>query len=228
MLKQKKKITRKEIKQDSLVTFYYKAISFYEEYRRQILIGLGAVALVALIIIYTSQNRKNNNQKASFELFQIMNLYDSGSYLEAIEGRPTENIKGLKKIIEEYGNTENGETAKIYLANAYYFLGKNEEAFKYYKDYDGHNPLLKATSLAGQAAYYESQKDYKKSAELFDKASSISENNVLNPQYLLFSGINYLKIGNNEKAKKIFKLIKKEYDTSPYLREVDKYLAQID
>ncbi|GAB6283700.1 MAG: hypothetical protein STSR0008_24920 [Ignavibacterium sp.] len=228
MLKQKKKITRKEIKQDSLVTFYYKAISFYEEYRRQILIGFGAIAVVALIMIYTSQNRRNNNEKASLDLFKVMNLYDAGAYLEAIEGRPTENIKGLKKIVQEFDNTENGETAKIYLANAYYFLGKTEDAFKYYKDYDGDNPLLVATSLAGQAAYYESKKDYKKSAELYNKAASVSELNVLNPQYLLFAGINYMKIGNNEKAKNLFKSIKKEYQTSPYLRDVDKYLTQLD
>ena len=66
-----------------------------------------------------------------------MNLYDQGSYLEAIEGRPSQNIIGLKKIVEDYGSTENGETAKIYLANSYDMLGKPDEALKYYSDYDG-------------------------------------------------------------------------------------------
>jgi tetratricopeptide (TPR) repeat protein len=156
-----------------------------------------------------------------------MNLYDQGSFLEAIEGREGTNIVGLKKIVDDFGGTENGELAKIYLANSYNFLGRNDEALEYYEDYSGDNKIFKATSLAGQAGIYASLQDHEKAADLYLKASRISESNPLNPEYLLNAGINYLNAGNDEEAKELLDRIKKDFPTSTAFREVDRYLSQI-
>ena len=223
----RKKFSRKEIKEDKLVTFYYKSISYFNENRKNLLIGLGAVAIVVLAVFLYAENKKNNNEKANVELSRVLPLYDGGSFLEAIEGRPRTPVLGLKKIVEEYGNTEMGEVAKIYLANAYYFLGKFDEAMKYYEDYGGGNDLFKSTALAGQAACYEAKDNSEKAAELYKKAASITNENVLNPQYLLYAGINFIKLGKNDEAKEVLESAKKNYTASAYLRDVDRYLAQI-
>ena len=157
-----------------------------------------------------------------------MNFYDRGSYLEAIEGKEGTNIAGLKKIVEDYGSTENGELSKIYLANSYNFLGRNDEALKYYEDYSGSNKTYKASALAGQAGIYADKKEYEKAANLFLKASRVSKDNPLNSDYMLDAGINYLKVGNNDQAKELFETIKKDYPTSTAFREVDRYLSQIE
>jgi tetratricopeptide (TPR) repeat protein len=156
-----------------------------------------------------------------------MPLYDQGAYLEAIEGRQGTNIIGLKKLVEDFGGSENGETAKIYLANSYAFLGNYDEAFKYYKDYGGSIDYFEAASLAGQAGYYAVKEDYEKAADLYLKASKLSRVNSQNPDYLLNAGIYYLKIGEKEEAKILFNRIKDDYATSLAYREVDKYLSMI-
>lgn len=228
MLIKRKKFSRKEIKEDRLVTFYYQAIEMFEKYKQQSLIGLGVIVGIGLITFFYISNKSSNNETANLSLANIIKSYDAGAYLDAIEGKPGTKIIGLKKIVEEYGSTENGETAKIYLANAYYFLGKYEESFKYYQDYSGNNELLKASALAGQASYYESKNDFEKAAELFRKAASVSESNVLNPNYLLNAGINYLNINKKEEAKELFQKIKKDFAASTYVREVERYLAQVE
>ena len=228
MLTKKKKLSRKEIKEDKLVSTYYKVYGYFEENRSRLLMYVAILAVVVLAVMYYIDNRKENNNTAGLELSRVMNIYDSGSYLEAIEGRQGTNIIGLKKIVEDYGSTENGEIAKIYLANSYNFLGKPDEAIKYYEDYSGSNNIFKATALAGEAGYYASKNEYKKSGDLYKQASHISEENVLNPEYMLHAGINYLKAGDTEEAKELFDTIKEEYNTSSAFREVEKYSTQIE
>lgn len=227
MLTKKKKLSRREIKEDKLVSTYYKAYGYFEENKKRILIyTLVFAAIVGLVYIYLQQ-KNADNEDAALALSRVLPAYDNGSYLEAIEGRQGVYI-GLKKIVEEYGSSENGETAKIYLANSYSMLGKLDDALKYYEDYNGSNELFKATSLAGEASYYAVKKDYKKAAELYRNASKVSEQNILNPEYMLSAAINYINAGDNSEAKELLTAIKKEFTTSPAHREADRYLTALD
>ena len=228
MLTKRKKLSRKEIKEDKLVTAYYKAIAFFEENKNRIAIYAGILAVVILAIVLFMNNRKKNNELAGTELSRIMNSYDSGNYLEAIEGRAGTKLIGLKKLVDSYGSTENGEIAKIYIANAYNNLGKLDDAYKYYQDYSGSNKIFKATALAGQASYQAYNKNYEKAADLYKKAASVSDADALNPEYLLHAGICYMSAGNNSDAKELFDIIKKDYKTSTAFREIDKYSTQIE
>jgi tetratricopeptide (TPR) repeat protein len=228
MLTKKKKLSKKEIKEDKLVESYYKAYGFFEENKSRIgLYALIAVALAAVIYFYIG-SKNETNEKAGLELSRVLSIYDSGSYLEAIEGRQGTNVIGLKRIVEEYGSTENGEYAKIMLANSYFMLGKLEEAFKYYEDYGGDNELYKATALAGEAGYYASKKEYEKAADLYRKASKISEVNAQNPEYILKASINYINAGKKDIAKELLETLKRDFTTSSSAREADRYLAMTE
>jgi tetratricopeptide (TPR) repeat protein len=215
MIGQKKKFSKKEMKEDKLVTTYYKVVAFYEENKRNIAYVVGGIAIVVLAFFLYSENKKTDNEVANIELDRL------------IEGRAGTPLIGFKKLVDQYGSTEIGETAKIYLANSYYFLGKFDEALKYYQDFSGSNDVFKASAFAGQAACFEAKNEQGKAAELYHKAATVSKQNVLNPQYLLFAGINYIKTGKKDEAKEILTRLKKDFTTSTYTREVDKYLAQI-
>ncbi len=228
MLTKKKKLSKKQIKEDKLVVTYYKVLGYFQENKNRIIIyGLAFIAVVAAVFFYL-QRKNDNDMKASAQLANVMDLYDKGSYLEAIQGKPGTNVDGLKKIVEDYSGTENGETAKIYLANSYFMLDKLDDAFKYYKDYSGSINIYKAASLAGQAGYYAYKNDFEKAASLYRQASKVSSEDVANPDYMLKAGINYIKAGKKDDAKDILEKIKKDYTSSTAYREVDKYLAQID
>ncbi|MCU0332100.1 MAG: hypothetical protein MUE93_02260 [Ignavibacteriaceae bacterium] len=227
MLQKKKKLSKKEIKEDKLLVFYKNAVIFFEKNKNKVLIYAGVLVAVAAIVYFYVNQKSESNEKAGLELSRIMPLYDQGAYLEAIEGRQGTNIIGLKKLVEDFGGSENGETAKIYLANSYAFLGNYDEAFKYYKDYSGSIDYFEAASLAGQAGYFAAKEDYEKAANLYLNASKISQINSQNPDYLLNAGIYYLKTGEKEEAKILFNRIKEDYATSLAYREVDKYLSMI-
>lgn len=227
MLTKKKKITRKEIKEDKLVTTYYKTVGFFNENKSKIYLYTGIVVGVIALVFFYLNYKHQNNLKASDELAKVMDLYENGAYQEAIDGRPNANIKGLKAIVEEYGSTETGEIAKIYLANSYNMLGKSEEAYNYYDDYSGDNKLFKASALAGEASYHESKKEYIKAANTYKEAAFTDKSNPMNSDYLLKAGINYMNAGENENASEMFETVRDEYKTSMAAREVNKYLTLV-
>jgi tetratricopeptide (TPR) repeat protein len=228
VLERRKKISKKQIKEDKLVTSYYKAIEFYQKYQAKILIGVGAFALIVIAVVLFSNKRANDNQAASLLLAKIMPLYDAGSFKEAIEGVPSASTMGLKAIVDKYGSCEQGENAKIFLANAYSVTGNNDAAYKYYDDYSGSNPLLKATSLAGKAGCLESKKDYEKAGFLYRDAARISKSNPANSDYLLRAGINLIKAGKKDEAKNVFESIKNDYKNTTAAYELERYLVQIE
>lgn len=213
------------MKEDRLVTSYYQAVKFFDQYKSQLYIyAVVFVVVVAGVYWYMSQ-KAAKNEKANVELSRVMGLYDSGAYQEAIDGRAGTNVIGLKKIVEEYGSTENGETAKIFLANSYDMLGKFDDAYKYYNDYSGSSDMFKAAALAGKASYFEAKNELEKAADSFRDAAHVSKENVNNADYLLNAGIDYFKSGAAEKAMEQFKKVKDEYKTSIAAREADQYLA---
>jgi tetratricopeptide (TPR) repeat protein len=228
MLTKKKKLSRKEIKQDKFVEIYYKVYGFVQDNsQRVILYGVLLIVVIFAAIFYVN-NRKQKNETAGVELARIMNLFDAGNYQEAIDGQPGTTIIGLKKIVDDYGSTPNGETAKMFLADSYNLLGKTDEAYKYYKDYDGSIELYQSAALAGQAGYFASKNNYSEAAELYEKAAHVTDTDVMNSEYLLKAGINYMKEGKNKEAKKAFETVQNDYKTSASAREVERYLVQLN
>ncbi|OGU41047.1 MAG: hypothetical protein A2315_10840 [Ignavibacteria bacterium RIFOXYB2_FULL_35_12] len=228
MLTKKKKLSKREIKEDKLVTTYYKVYNYFVENKNRVGMYAGGLLVVIAAIYFYINNKAENNEQAGIQLSRVMGLYDAGAYLEAIEGRQGTNIFGLKKIAAEYGSTENGETAKIFLANSYQMLGNVEEAFKYYEDYGGGNKTFKATALSGEAGYYANKKEYEKAADLFLSASRVAKENVLNPEYMLKAAVNFIDAGKKEDAKDLLEIIRKDYQTSTAFREIDKYLTLVN
>ncbi|MCK6603479.1 MAG: tetratricopeptide repeat protein [Ignavibacteriaceae bacterium] len=222
------KLHKKEMREDKLVTLWYEGLAVVDKFRKQFIIGaIAFVVVVASVVGYTFYN-KSQNEKAAALLSKVTPVYDSGAYLDAIEGRPNQQIIGLKKLVADFGGTNEGETAKILLANSYYFLGKIDEALKAYEDYSGDVDLLQAASYAGAAGCYEAKNELEKAAELYIKAAGVSKNVPQNPQYLLFAGINYVELNQKDKAKELFNQIKTEYSKSMVVRDLDRYMAMVE
>jgi len=228
VLERRKKISKKQIKEDKLVTTYYTIQTFFLENQAKILIGAGIVALIIVASILFMNKRNADNQSAAALLAKVIPLYEAGSYKEAVDGEPKTNTTGLKKIVNEYGGTENGNTAKIYLANSYVMLGNNDAAYSNYDSYSGSNSLFKAAALAGRAGCLESKKDFEKAADLYKDAARVSKINPSNGEFLLKAGIDLIKLGKKEEAKRIFETIKKDYKTSPAFSDLDRYLVQVE
>ncbi len=227
MLEKKKKIGKKQLKEDKLVTFYSKSLQYYESYQKQILIAAAVLIVIIAAIAYFGNQASIEETKASAALSEVSGMYQSGNYQAAIKGMPGNNILGLAEVADKYSGTEAGEIARVYLANSYFYQGEYDKALEAYEDYSGDLDLYKAAAAAGEAACYEAKGDLERAAEYYQNAAFVSESNPQNSEYLLNSAVNYIKVGNYDEAKTLLENIKRNYEGSQEVSEADRYLAEI-
>ncbi len=227
MLRPKKKLSRKEIKQDKLVTTYFQIYDRIYDYRKQLVIAGIAIIVVALGTILYYNNLQAENERAMTELGKVYPLYDEGRYYAAINGIPEQNIAGLRDISANYRRTEAGKIATFYLANAYYHLGEYDNAYRYFEDFRGDDPLLRASAIAGRAAIYEVRGEHARAAELYERAATRFGNTAITPENLKHAGRNYLEAGESTQALRVFEKLQNEFPESAYTRDVERYIAQI-
>ncbi|MDH4069023.1 MAG: tetratricopeptide repeat protein [Ignavibacteria bacterium] len=225
MLKPKRKIGKKELKQDALITTYAKVTAAYEEYKKPLGIGLAVAVVSVLAIVAYMNNQSTNEQKAAVQLAEIVPYFDSGDFNVAIEGIPEQNLAGLRAIVDNYGGTTSGDYARFYLARALFQLDSYDEALDLYSDFSGNGDLLRSARAAGMAACYEGKGQFLEAAEAYEQAAAYDGPENLAAQHLNNSGHNYARAGMKEKAVAMFEKLKKTYPTSMYGLSADRFLA---
>ena len=221
----KDKLNKKELEHDQLVDSFANVVEFWRKNQTKILAAVGSVVvLIAALVMYTNHMVSLNNE-ANGKLAKVLYYYNGADYTVAIEGR-TGEFEGLTEIVNNYGSTEAGQVAKIYLANSLFRIGKFDEAYNMYDEFSGNKKLFIAAAKAGKAACLYAQEKFVEAAELYVNAEKVVEANPLNAEYLLKAGKAYLKAGEKVKANELFKTIKSDYSGTASFTEADRYLTK--
>ncbi len=225
MLKARKKITHKELKQDKLVTAYFESKDWFNnpENKRKVTI-IGAIIVVIIVAGYLYlNNRKAKNEEAEVKLSAVINLYDAGKYQEAINGDPSAGITGLNEIVNSYGSTESGQTAKLYLGNCLFNIKDFDNAQKQFDDYSGSSDIVKASCISGIGAVYEAKGDMKKAAEYFEKSAKVNKDVVINQENLFYAIRAYTQAGDKDNARRVYVDLKDQFPKSKYIGESKRF-----
>jgi len=226
MLKPQKKISKREIKEDKLVTRYFKVRGWIDNNTKILsYVGIGIVGIVVIGFLW-SKSRSDSNDKATTMLAKVISYYDEGRYEIAINGVPQEGTQGLQAIVNEHGNTQAGEIAKFYLANSFFALKQYDKALPMYDDISIADKMTTASAYAGMAACYEVKGDFSHAASYFEKAASKNMTVMQAPENLQRSAANYAAAGKKDKAIEILQTLKKEFPSSSYAREADLFIAE--
>ena len=209
MLKAQKKISKRQLKEDALVTSMAKATNFYETHKKNIGMALGAVVVLAIGTFAFIQNRNSKNEDAATKLGSVYSYYDNNQYQIAIDGVPERKITGLKSIVDEYGGTNAGNLARFYLANTYFQLGRYDEALSNFEDFSAKEQYLVVSRLTGIAGCYEAKGEYEKAAENYEKAAVSYPKDVDAAANLNNAANDFMLAGNKDRALDLFKKIKK-------------------
>ncbi len=214
--------------EEKLMSVYYKSINYFEKNRKNVYTALTILIIVIAGVILFVNKRKANNEIAAIELGKIRGVYSANNFQQAINGDSLGVSKGLQYIVDEYGSTENGENAKIMLANSYYALRDFDKAEKYYKDYSGSNKLLKVSASAGIAGIYEARNNYTEAAKQFEKTSSMEKDNPFVDEYVFYAAKDYYRANDFVNAKKLFDRLKNDYPKSKYNTESERYRVTLN
>jgi len=178
-----------------------------------ILIGVGIIIIAVVAVILYNNSKENRELEASVALSRVMIYYENGDYDKALIGDKEKQVRGnvvigLKDIVEQYGNTGNGEVAAIYAGNALVAKKNYDEASEYFNKGTGSKSVdVAISSNAGLAICAESKNDNSTAADNYNKAAELSKQPSLQAKYYLYAAMNYEKKGNTEKAAKLYKEI---------------------
>lgn len=224
-LKARKKITHKELKKDKLVTSYFEAMHWFDqpENKKKTYIGIAIVVVLASVVFLYINNKNAKNEEAETKLSAVIGLYEQGKYPESVNGDPSAGIMGLGQIVNEYGSTTSGETAKLYLGNCYYNMKDYDNALKQFEDYSGSNDIIKASCISGSGAVFEAKGDLKKAGEYYEKAAKVNKTVVINQENLFYAIRAYTNAGDKESAKRVFTALKEDYPKSKYINESKRF-----
>lgn len=221
MLKPRKRLTKRQIKEDKLVTYYFKTIEYVTQNIRFIAIVSGALVVIAVVAFLYANSVRGKEEAASVEFTKADLQYQNGNYQAAIDQ--------FKRLIEDYGGTDKAELGKYYIANSYYKIGNYADAETYFREYLDSNgdSFLASSAMAGVAACLEQQGKYQEAAEQYEKTARQYKGGVLAPQNLYNAARNYDLAGNKQAAIGALQNLIKEYPDSGVKNDAEIMLAEL-
>jgi predicted negative regulator of RcsB-dependent stress response len=226
VLTAKKKIAVREIATKSKYVEYWETLrEFYERYRKPIVWGAGALLVLVVLGYIYQTNRKAKEEEASIALRSVQQLVQQGLHKMAIDGDPTQKVKGLKAIVSEYGGTPSGDIAAVLLGNAYLATDQFDLAFQTFDDVSPSGDLLKSAATAGKASALEAKKNFADAPDLYRKAAGAYENEFLTAARYFSAGRAYCLCGKKAEAKEMFDKVK-EATTPRYDADIKRLTAQ--
>ncbi len=222
MLKPRKRITKRQIKEDKFVTYYFKTTDFIQQYSRQIIWAVSGIAVVFIVFFIYSKKRAEKEQNAIVDLTKSKVEYFNNNYESAV------NI--LQNLVDSYGDTKSGKTGAFYLANAYFNLEKYDEAEKYFKEYlDGNSDdILEASAISGVASCLEEQGKFAEAAEMYEKAADQFSDGFMAPDNLFNSARCLVLAKDTEAASIILYQVLEKYSESQIKNDAEILLAEIN
>ena len=221
-----RKVSRRhELREDTVITFYARAIDFFENNRNLVYGILGGIVLVAALIVGWNWNQANRNETALSEMAEAVRQYEAGSYQASLDGDIS--FTGLLDVVDQYGGTASGNLAKFYAADALFRTGNMDQALELFEDYNKEADYIGASAFAGEAAIHELKGDNSRAGDLYMRAANVFKSDITSPMYLSRAARAYESAGETNDAVGALEAIQDDYPDSQVARNVEFRLATL-
>ena len=201
--------------------------NFFEKHSKMVVVAIVVIfALATAIFGYKKLVSEPRMNKAQEMLYQAQYRFEQQNADFALALNGDEIAPGFAEVAEQYGNTPAGNLANLYAAACSLRLGDFDAAQKYlnnYSDVDGiPGEIVNAMAAGIKGEIAVEKNEYEAAAKLFEQAAKLSENSFTTPMYLRKAAVVYKELGQTEKAKELYQIIKDSYSDSYDAREAEK------
>ena len=159
-----------------------KTEAFFEKYKKAIIGAVVAiVVIVVACILLNTYYFAPRQDEASTELGKAQELFQQEQYDKA--------LAGFQKVAADYGSTDAGNLANLYIGLCQANLGKWQEAVNALESFSGKGDDMISPAAEGALGNaYANLKQLDKAVEHLKKAASMADNNSLSPTFLIQAG----------------------------------------
>ncbi len=220
-----RRITRKEMKQDKLVSSAFKAANYVQQNKQVFIIGAIVIVAVGIILYFFSVSEAEKREEALVHLGQ--------GDVEFLIGNVDQAIEDYKLTIEQYGSTLAGRKAYIHLGTIYNNQSKYEEAKEIFTEYldkfnKGKPYLLWRAALVGAATAHRNLGEYAEAAKLYEKALDTDPSREAKAYLLLDAASCYTEAGQYDQALPLYEQVQEEYPFTTYTTRAELEIAKIE
>ena len=197
-----------------------KTEAFFDK-NKKALIGcvVAVIVIIAGIILCNTYYLKPRAEKASTELAKSQELFDQQQYEKA--------LPGFQKVADEYGSTDAGNLAQLYIGICQANLGKWQEAVNALESFSGKDDQMVSPAAEGALGNaYANLNQLDKAVEYLKKAAKMADNNTLSPVYLIQAGEILESQGKKAEALELYQQVKEKYVNSMQYQSIDKYIER--
>ncbi len=198
------KLTKRQIKEDPLVTAAFRGAQVWEQHGTRILLVLGGVALVLLLVFFVSRSRAQSEAQASGNVFRARMSLAQQDYPTATQM--------LKEIVDSAPGTHAAREAMMLLGDAYATQGKPTEAANWYRRFlakAGRDHEAKEIGLQGLATSLEDRGDFTQAAATYDELAKIGTTDNERGRALMAEARCLSKAGQTKKAIEVYKEVQR-------------------
>ena len=163
MLRPRKRLTKREIKEDKFLEFVLRASVFVRKHRTHLIGGVLAIVLAVVGTNLALKGRETKQLEAA-ELLADARMAGTG-------GQVDEAIRLGEQIIRDFGSTRSAQEALVLLGNAYFDMERYDQAMelfqRYLKESNQEEEILRYAAWSGLAACLEEQGRYGEAGEQY-------------------------------------------------------------
>jgi tetratricopeptide (TPR) repeat protein len=205
----------------------HEAQNWFETYKKPLLIGVGALAVLIGGWYWYQSNVAANQKKAVVAMYHAEQMFERDSFASALNN-PGGGFEGFQGITSKYSGTPAGNLAHYYSGVCYLNLGKFDEAIKSLENFSPTGevtPTMKAGALADA---YSEKKDFAKALKLYKEAANSGGIDDLKAMYLKRYGMLSEVQNDMGSALDAYKEIKEKYALTTEARDIEKYIARAE
>ena len=197
-----------------------KTEAFFEKNKMAIIIAVAAVIIVVVgAILFKNLYLTPRVNEASTELAKSQELFQQEQFDKA--------LVGFQKVAADYGSTDAGNLAQLYIGLCQANLGKWQEAVNALESFSGQDDKMISPAAEGALGNaYANLKQLDKAVEHLKKAAKMADNNSLSPTYLIQAGEILENQGKKDEALKLYQEVKEKYFNSMQYQTIDKYIER--
>ena len=199
MVRKRRKLTKKEIKEDKVAEFFLGAAAYARENSRRI-VGIVLVALVVVVIVTMAMR-----QRRAAEIEADVWVWRANMDVKA--GNIGSAIQSYSAVIERYRGTWGHSDASFFLANAQFAIGRYDSArvlFEKYLNLGKRRDEFTVSSKEGIAQCLEELGHYQDAAESYVKVQREHPDSPLAPDALMGAARCYRLVGDLRAAERAY------------------------
>lgn len=224
--KNKKKQQEDEILLD-LSEVSGQAEDYYEKNQKPIMIGaILFVLIVGGYLAYQNLYLKPKQDEAVAQMAEAEYQFARDSFNLAL-ANPGGDYPGFADIVNDYSGTDAANAALYYAGISTLNSGQFDAAISYLEDFSAKGELLPIIKQGALGDAWSEKGELDKGLNLYNKAVSAGDNELLTPYYLKKVALLSQKMGKSDAAKQAWERIKSDYPTSNEAREASKYIISL-